>query len=359
MASEILKTRKALKCFGPKTAKVVGDAPVPECPEDHILVKVHSIALNPTDWKHIDLIAQPGYHHTIGCDYCGTILSIGPSVTKPFSPGDRITVFAHGSKHEDPSSGCFAEYAKVKGDIQIRIPDSVSFEEAASYPTGINTVGQGMYSHDGLELPWPEEGKGEGKWVLIYGASTNTGVWAVQFAKLSGLKVVATCSEKNFGQVKALGADLVFDYKDEKCGDKIREATDDGLLYAFDCVIEGSSMEICAQSLTSAPNLAHYSALLPVKFPRSDMKTSFTIGYTVNGEEFTFLGNKVPAKPQDFEFGKKWWRLAERLLSEGKLRGMPTSVKKGGLQGVLDGFEEMKSGKVSMQKLVYRVGETA
>lgn len=120
MANPIPKTQKALKCFGPNNVKVVNDAPVPTCPDDYILVRVETIALNPTDWKHtMDYIAKPDYHHTIGCDYAGTVVSVGSAVTKKFSIGDRVTGFAHGSKHEDPQSGCFAEYAKAKGDIAV------------------------------------------------------------------------------------------------------------------------------------------------------------------------------------------------------------------------------------------------
>lgn len=299
---------------------------------------------------------------------------MGSAVTKAFKPGDRVSGYVHGSKHEDPSSGCFAEFAKVKGDIQIHVPDNISFEEAATWATGINTVGQGMYSHDGLQLPWPDSPTKDNTKVLIYGASTNTGIWAIQFAKLSGLHVLATCSEKNFEAVKQLGADEVFDYKDPQCSEKIREATGDALLYTLDCVSEGSSkdvsrhltkfhsssnnIQICATALTSQPNVARYGSLLPIEFPRQDVKTSFTIGYTVIGEEFTFFGNKVPAKTEDLEFGKKFWALAERLLAEGKIKGEPT-VREGGLNGVVSGFEDMKNGRVSRQKLVYRVGETA
>lgn len=115
--------------------------------------------------------------------------------------------------------------------------------------------------------------------------------------------------------------------------------------------------QICAAALSSEAG-ARYGALLPIDFPRKDVKTSFTLGYSVNGEEFSFFGNKVEAKPQDFEFGKKWWSLAETLLVEGKIKGTPT-VRSGGLQGVLDGFEDMKNGRISRQKLVYRVGETS
>ncbi|EMF09482.1 oxidoreductase [Sphaerulina musiva SO2202] len=355
---------KAIKCFGPKNAKVIPDAPVPEAPADYLLVKVIAVALNPTDWKHIDFIAQPDYNHTVGCDYAGIVVSVGSAVTKSFRPGDRIAGFSHGSKHEDPSSGCFAEYAKVKGDIQLKIPENISFEEAASWPTGINTTGQGMYGPDGLGLPEPEQQQqqqsatAEKVPILIYGGSTNTGLWAIQYAKLSGLRVITTCSEKNFEAVKALGADEVFDYRDEKCGEKIREVTKNGLKFAFDCVSEGNSMEICAKALSSDGSGAQYNALLPVEFPRKDVKTSFTIGYSVNGEDFTFFGNYQPAKPQDFDFGKRWGALAEKLLTSGSIKAPATTIRKGGLQGVLEGLEDMKNGRISRQKLVYRIADS-
>lgn len=153
----------------------------------------------------------------------------------------------------------------MKGDIQIHIPENISFEEAATWPTGINTVGQGMYSHDGLQLPWSDQPSKAGVKVLIYGASTNTGLWAVQFAKLSGLHVLATCSEKNFEAVKKLGADEVFDYKDPACSQKIREATGDALVYAFDCVSEGNSKDV-SRPLPIAP---YNSSSLTISFGRS------------------------------------------------------------------------------------------
>lgn len=110
-----------------------------------------------------------------------------------------------------------------------------------------------MYSHDGLQLPWPDKPAKQITKVLIYGASTNTGLWAVQFAKLSGLYVLATCSERNFEAVKALGADEVFDYREGGCGERIREATGDGLIYAFDCVSEGNSNDVSLYSASCQP----------------------------------------------------------------------------------------------------------
>jgi len=67
----------------------------------------------------------------------------------------------------------------VKGDVQIKIPENLSFEEAATLGVGITTVGQGLYQS--LGLPMPGEAKAdESKYILIYGGSTATGGLAIR-----------------------------------------------------------------------------------------------------------------------------------------------------------------------------------
>ena len=57
-------------------------------------------------------------------------------------------------------------------------------------------------------------------------------------------------------------------------------------------------------------------------------------------------------------FGKIFWELAERVLAEKKVKVHPVDIRPGGLKGVLEGMEEMRQGKVSGKKLVYKVAET-
>ena len=83
----------------------------------------------------------------------------------------------------NPENGAFARYVAVKGDIQMHIPDGVSFEAASTAGVGIGTVGYALYY--ALNLRWPDpESKEYGETVLIYGGSTATGSLAIQFAKL-------------------------------------------------------------------------------------------------------------------------------------------------------------------------------
>jgi hypothetical protein len=63
----------------------------------------------------------------------------------------------------------------------------------------------------------------------------------------------------------------------------------------------------------------------------------------------------MPAKPQDFQFAKTFWELATKLLASQRLTVHPVEVGSGGLEGVLDGMNQLKEGKVSGVKLVYRV----
>lgn len=172
----------------------------------------------------------------------------------------------------------------------------------------------------------------------------------------SNLHVITTCSPHNFDLVKSLGADAVFDYSDPDCARKIREHTNDSLRHAFDCISEGASPRICADALSSSGGA--YSALLPVAdFPRKDVSSAHTLAYTVKGEPIRFAGKDVPAQEAHFEFGVKFMAMAEGLLGEGKIRCLPT-VREGGLEGVFGGLDELRNGKVSGKKLVYRVGET-
>jgi len=77
--------------------------------------------------------------------------------------------------------------------------------------------------------------------------------------------------------------------------------------------------------------------------------------YTAIGEPFHKFGQDVPAKPEDYKIASEFFQVATKLFAEGKLKPHPQSVEYGGLKGVFDGFQKMKDGKVSGQKLVYRV----
>ncbi|KAF2211281.1 hypothetical protein CERZMDRAFT_85464 [Cercospora zeae-maydis SCOH1-5] len=364
MANSIPSTMKAIKITEKNTAEI-REVPIPKLRDDYMLVKVEAVALNPTDWKHIDRLGKGG--ETVGVDLCGTILEIGPKVTRPWTKGSRIATFVHGgnsSQHEDGSHG---EYAVVKGDLGISPPDNMSSFEAATLGTGVITCGQGLYQSLGLPVPnthsastsTSSSSNKDKPFILIYGASTATGTLAIQYAALSNYRVIATASPPNFPLLESLGAEAVFSYKDpDSCIAQIREYTNDSLHLALDCISEHDSPRICSESI-SATSGGKVSYLLPAQHSRPDVQNLYTLGYTVVGEAFEKKGRAFAAKPEDLEFARGFCELTEGLLKEGKLVPHPREENVGGkgLEGVLKGLEELRQGRVSGKKLVYAIGE--
>lgn len=175
---------KAVKILSPGQAAVV-EVPIPKLRPDYVLVKTKAIALNPTDWKHVDRAATP--HATVGCDYSGVIEAVGGAVPTDLGlkKGDRVAGFVHGANAVELEDGAFGEWLVAKAGLVMKIPDDMSFEDASALGVGVVTVGQGMYQSMGL--PWPEVGKEtveKNGPILIYGGSTATGAYAIQFAKL-------------------------------------------------------------------------------------------------------------------------------------------------------------------------------
>lgn len=86
-----------------KGKAAIKEVPLPKLRDDYILVKVKAVALNPTDWKHIDFgLTEAGSR--VGCDYAGTVESVGDKVKKTFKKGDRIAGVVHG-RSDFPSIG--------------------------------------------------------------------------------------------------------------------------------------------------------------------------------------------------------------------------------------------------------------
>jgi hypothetical protein len=99
-----------------------------------------------------------------------------------------------------------------------------------------------------------------------------------------------------------------------------------------------------------------YSSLLfPVECPRKDIVLSMVFAYTAYGEAFTKFGHEAPANNGDYLYASKFFDICEVLLAEGKLKPHPSARRPNGLDGVLDGLNELRDGQVSGEKLVYSV----
>jgi len=126
---------------------------------------------------------------------------VGPGVTR-FVPGDRVFGEVT-SKNQWSNAGTFAEFAAVDEALLARIPENLSFEEAAAVPTAALIALMNLRNQGRVKA---------GQRVLVNGAGGAVGVWAVQLAKVFGAEVTAVDAPAKLDLLRELGADVVIDY---------------------------------------------------------------------------------------------------------------------------------------------------
>ncbi|KAI1333245.1 GroES-like protein [Xylariaceae sp. FL0255] len=353
-----METAKALVLVG-KGEVAVKDVPLPKLYDGHVLVKVHAVGLNPTDWKTIDGGEEARFGSRPGCDFAGEVVEIGPALKKDWKKGDRVAGWVFGASQARPDSGAFGEYLAAPEHVALKIPDNVTYEEAATFGVSVTTVGQGLYKV--LQLPSPDQPTKSPFPILIYGGSTATGIYGIRYAKLSGLTVIATSSPHNFDLLKLVGADHVFDYKSPTVGSDIRALTDNKLKYAWDTTGYGGA--ICAAALSDSdeggkPQLA---TIIPIKREVVDKVNPavdgphWTLAYDAFGVEFMRGGSMYKVDPEEIEYAQGFWILTQELLANESLKPLKPEVNRfgKGFEGIQVGLEELRNDRVSGTKLVY------
>jgi len=184
------------------------DAPIPDIGPDGVLIRVRAAGVNPVDWKirkgMMTAVRPLHFPAVVGADVAGTVERVGVLVNR-FKPGNAVVARV---------DGAYAEFAAVKTDAVSPAPKSIPLEHAAGLPIAAGTA---------WTLLFDAAGVAPGQRVLVHGGAGGVGTFAVQFAKLAGLYVIATCSAPNAALVKSLGADEVIDYRNENFAAKVKE----------------------------------------------------------------------------------------------------------------------------------------
>lgn len=198
--------------FGGPDVLRLGEAPAPQPGKGQILVRMQAAAVTTGDWRiraaaFPGILAVPGRllfgltkprHRVPGTAFAGTVEATGEGVTR-FAAGDRVagmvTAGAHAELVAMPETGAVA-----------RIPDAMTFEEAAALPFG---GGSALAFLRDIAAVKP------GERVLVVGASGAVGSFAVQVARALGARVTGVASGRNAALVRGLGAEAVVDYTAE------------------------------------------------------------------------------------------------------------------------------------------------
>jgi alcohol dehydrogenase len=217
------------------------DWPDPDARAGDVLIRVKACGLN-----HLDIFVRrgmPGFPVPIpfisGGDIAGVVEAVGAGVSD-FAPGDRVVfnpVTPEGMIGEQIQGG-LAELARAPASHTVRIPDGVSFEQAACLPVAYGTARRMLHERARLHA---------GELVLVLGASGGVGNAAVQIARNLGAKVIACAgSQDKCRRLEALGAHHVIDYGRE---DFSREAWRLSGKAGVDLVVNFTGGETWAPSL--------------------------------------------------------------------------------------------------------------
>jgi NADPH:quinone reductase-like Zn-dependent oxidoreductase len=193
--------------YGPPEMLGLADVPAPVPQDGEVLVQVHAVSLNASDWEA--LRGKPLYsriggpfrprHHILGSDIAGRVEAAGRHVTR-FRPGQDV--FADILSH----MGGFAEYVCVPETALAPMPAGMTYEQAAALPQAGAIALQGIQDQ-GQARP--------GRKVLINGGGGGSGMYAIQLAKLHGAEVTGVDNAEKLEFMRSLGADHVIDYTRE------------------------------------------------------------------------------------------------------------------------------------------------
>ncbi len=143
----------------------------------------------------------------MGLDVAGEIAEVGPGVTG-WSKGDRVLVDPinriEGGLMGETVHGGLAELCRAKAHQLVKIPEGVSFSDAAALPVAYGTALRMMRTNGRVAA---------GEKVLILGASGGVGVCCVQLAKIAGAEVIACAgTDAKAKRLADLGADKTINY---------------------------------------------------------------------------------------------------------------------------------------------------
>lgn len=178
------------------------------------------------------------------------------------------------------SNGAFAEYVVAPAEVVVHVPDEWPFEDAAQLGIAPFTAAQTLFIT--LNLPTPLSPTAESTPILISGGSSSVGLYAIQLAKLSGLRVIATSSPRNFDLLTSYGADEVYDYHDPDAARKIKESTRGQLKEALDCIGEDSTPTLISDALSDSDGAV--AIITKYDSPRAGVKLIRSVVFSLLGE---------------------------------------------------------------------------
>jgi NADPH2:quinone reductase len=203
-----MKAIQVSRTGGPEVLELI-ELPVPQAKGNEAVVKIRASGIN-----FIDIYFREGRYKAVvpfvpGQEAAGEVVAIGPDVTA-VKVGDRVAYCG--------VMGSYAEYSAVPADRLIRVPEGVSFQQAAA------AMLQGMTAHYLSHSTFPLQ---KGQTALVHAAAGGVGLLLVQMAHHIGARVIGTVStEEKARLARDAGADEIIQYTTSDFETETRKLTD-------------------------------------------------------------------------------------------------------------------------------------
>jgi alcohol dehydrogenase len=218
---------------------VIADAPPPPPPAaGEVQINVKAVALNHIDvWGYRGMaFAKRKLPLVVGAEASGEIVSVGDGVTR-FKPGQKVVMYGALTCGTCPAckagrdnlcenvagvlgfhvDGFARELMNLNERLVIPVPDGVSIRDAACAPIAFSTVQHMLFDNAKLQ---------PGETILVHAGGSGIGTAAIMMAKAIGCTVITTVgSDSKIEGVKALGADHVINYREDRFEGVTRKIT--------------------------------------------------------------------------------------------------------------------------------------
>ncbi|PKK49558.1 hypothetical protein CI102_6113 [Trichoderma harzianum] len=335
------------------------NVPLPGPSPTQVLIRIVCSGFNPKDWK------EPYFHKiesNSGDDMAGYVESVGKDVVG-FQVGDKVAAF-HTMR---TLGGSFAEFGLAESSTTFLIPAHVSFEEASTIPLCAYTAAVALFARLKLPMQWAPPNKPTP--LIIYGASSAVGAFAIKLARHAGIYPIIAVAGSGQTYVETLlnrsRGDSIVDYRNGNILQDIRSALDaagtSDVYHAIDAICENDSHLVVSRALSTGGSIALINPGMDYSDIRNDINKGIIYVGVVNGnfeDDKRLAGmEKSDPIPHRRDFGLVWSTLFSRGLSDGWLTAHPYELVPGGLEGVSTALNNLKAGKVSAKKYVVRIAE--
>ncbi|GAV50826.1 hypothetical protein ZYGR_0AV02490 [Zygosaccharomyces rouxii] len=352
-------------------AVVKENVPLPPVKEGQVLVKTLAVAVNPTDWKHIEFKIGP-QGAISGCDAAGQVVKVGANV-KNVAEGDVVAGFVHGASVNYPENGAFAQYTAVDSELVWKLQSSSdsrvlsgkdelpsgpvsSLEGLVTFPISLNTAGIVLVNNLKIDLNWKSSKPQRDEPVIVWGGATAFGQCFIQLAKQLNAfsKIVTVASRKHEALLKKYGADQLFDYHDSDVLEQIKKEYPEQQVVVDAVSNPETYPQIYKVTADTKPAVIINLIYLDdknVEKPKSNVRHESTMLYLITGHDVPFGPLHLPKDLEYRKAGIDFIKWVQPKIDSGEIHHMPVRISNG-LGSIPKLLDDVRTGRNAGVKLV-------